>query len=237
MRAAIVIAFAIAIDFFQAVISAGLFIIAAFPGTTAGTAAGCYIGQHIAGSWGCWAVGALLGAIGTWGNVVAPATIPIGVMLGFAVNICISATFGLGLIILLWQFDMLYLPYVFSGGIMEFIPGIDDLPGWTTMTILCVVKKMAEDKAMAGNAAGTFASFALGGFTGGAMAGITSIKQANMATAARSSWGPVTAEKQVETKETQNRTIAAELKNIDGIRRSPTSQQAPVNDNVAPQAA
>jgi hypothetical protein len=70
---------------------------------------------------------------------------PMGVGLGFAVDIAISMTMGSGLILALFIFDMLDLKYVAAVFIGETIPGLDIIPGWTFLVIRCILKKNAEE--------------------------------------------------------------------------------------------
>ena len=91
-----------------------------------------------------WAFLALGGALAlpTFG-----AAVPLGIAIGFAVNFVISATFGVMLIVGLGMFGFLKkgdLPFVGGMGLFEIIPGLDCLPGWTLMTVRCVMKAQAK---------------------------------------------------------------------------------------------
>ncbi len=143
------IVIALFIDGVQAAVSATLILIAAFPGTIGGAAAGCAAGNAVAGGVGCEIGGFLLGLLGSIPIInggLALIAEPIGLVLGFAISICLSATLGFGLIMLLVFNGMFYPKYVYSGGIAELIPGFDLIPGWTAMTILSVIKKNKEEK-------------------------------------------------------------------------------------------
>ena len=156
MKAAALIMVALFIDGLQAAISAALAIVAAFPGTVGGAAAGCAAGASVAGSLGCALGGFIVGILGSALDVAAPFTEPIGIMLGFAISVCLSFTLGAGLIMLLILAGMYYPKFMLGGGVAELIPGFDIIPGWTAMTILCVLKKSKEQ----GGVIGTVASMA-----------------------------------------------------------------------------
>ena len=146
MKSASLIVFALFIDGVQAAVSASLAVIAAFPGTIGGGIAGCFIGNSIAGDWGCTILGVVGGFFGTFLDISAVVTEPIGIGLGFVVSICLSVTFGAGLIALLMFNGMAYWKIIFSGGMVELLPGFDILPSWTAMTVACVLQKNKEDK-------------------------------------------------------------------------------------------
>lgn len=154
MKNAAFIMLALFIDGVQAAISTSLAVITAFPGTIGGGAAGCLAGNYIAGSVGCFVLGLAGGLFGTLLDAAAVVTEPVGIVLGFAVTICFSCTFGVALVFLLGMNGMFYPKYVFSGGITEVLPGFSIIPGWTAMTILCVLKKSKERGGVLGAVAG-----------------------------------------------------------------------------------
>jgi hypothetical protein len=149
MKGAALIVFALFIDGVQAAISASLVVVAAFPGTIAGSAAGCWAGSKILGDVGC-AVGGfvlgLLGSIPVINGALAVVSEPIGLMLGFAIGVCISCTFGAALVLLLLFNGTFYPKYLAPGGIVELIPGFEVLPSWTAMTVACVLQKNKDVK-------------------------------------------------------------------------------------------
>ena len=232
VRNTLLISFAILIDLLQAGISAGLFAVGAFPGTVAGGAAGCALGTYYAGSVGCVVVGSIAGFVGTAGNVVAAATLPIAIALGFAVNFCLDVTLGTILVMwLMWE-GMYYPRYGIGGFIAELMPGLSDLPAWTVMTILSVVRKSAEEGKLRGTPAASLTKMMSSGLAGAGVSLVTSIKQGNMETARNV--GSYTEEQQTQEGEhQQERMVNSELKNIDGIR-APRTQ--PSNDNTAPKS-
>jgi len=146
MKFAALILPALFIDGIQAAITASLTLITAFPGTVGGAAVGCLLGNNFFGSLGCSIGGFVLGLLGSVGDVLAPLTEPVGLMLAFAINLCLSATLGSGLIMLLIICGMYYPRYLLPGGISEIIPGLDIFPGWTALTILCVLRKIKDEK-------------------------------------------------------------------------------------------
>jgi hypothetical protein len=149
MKSAALIVFALFIDGAQAALSAGLFVISAFPGTFGGGALGCAGGAAVAGDIGCAIGGFLLGVFGSIpliNGALAVVTVPVGVMLGFAVSICLAVTLGAGLITLLIFNGMFYPKYLLPGGISEFIPGVSLIPAWTAIVIFSALQKNKDEK-------------------------------------------------------------------------------------------
>lgn len=219
VRNTLLILFAVLLDILQAGISAGLFFMGAFPGTIGGATGGCLIGAKIAGPVGCTIGGAVAGVAGTAVNAAAAATLPFAVGLGFAVNFCISATFGVVLIGFLLLFGMYYKGAGIAGFIIELIPGLAIVPGWTGMTVMCVMRKSAEEKALAGSAAGgLFTTFATAGMAG---AGAFATFAINQGTARRARGTEAPAQEDQSQPEQKKQFVSTELKNIDGIRTKP----------------
>lgn len=157
IKSTLLIMFALIIDGLQALIGLGVSVIAAFPGTVGGAAAGCVAGQQVAGSLGCSIGGTLLGILGSVlpiNGLLAPATIPIGLAIGFTIDVCLSLTLGAGLIFILFMFGMFYPKYVWSGGIAEFLPGFDILPGWTALVVFSILEKSKQEGGVLGTVAG-----------------------------------------------------------------------------------
>ncbi len=146
MKSAALIMLALFIDGIQAAVSASLALIAAFPGTVGGAAAGCAAASATLGSWACGIGGLIFGLLGTTLDAAAVVTEPVGLMLGFAISICLSVTLGAGLIMLLILCNMFYPKYLLPGGVAELMPGFDLIPGWTAMTIMCVLQKVKDEK-------------------------------------------------------------------------------------------
>ena len=152
VRNTIFILIALFIDGLQAAISWGIAVIAAFPGP----AVGCVVGNAVLGQIGCWAGGLVLGLLsltpfGLAANTaVAFYTVPVGIAIGFAVNMCLSIVLG-------WAF-LVPLMYVFglkpqkrlwwSGA--EMIPGINNVPCWTFFTFSCMWAQATTKKARKG---------------------------------------------------------------------------------------
>ncbi len=155
MKGFLFIIFALFIDGLQAAVAWGLATIAAFPGT----ATGCAVGAAAAGKVGCLVLG-LLGSLPIINGTLATVTIPIGIMLGLAISFCISATFGVALITLLAMDGMFYPKYILGGSVTELVPGINSIPAWSAMTVLCLLKKK---KAEGTHRAGLFGGAALVG--------------------------------------------------------------------------
>ncbi len=147
------IVFALVIDGLQALISLGLILVASTGGTFAGGALGCAAGNYVAGEIGCLVGGSVLGIFGSLANAaLAPFLIPIGVGLGFAINICLSVVLGGMLIALLWHLKMLYVGYT-PGYLLEIVPGVANFPFWTGFVVASVIRKKAEDVLGAGKLA------------------------------------------------------------------------------------
>lgn len=126
---------ALFIDGLQAAIAWGLSVVAAIPGTVGGGAAGCVVGERIAGTLGCWIGGLVFGILGTsLDPFLAPITIPIGIVVGFAINTTISIVFGAGLITVLLLAGVKPKRKL-ALGFGELIPGINNMPFWTALTI------------------------------------------------------------------------------------------------------
>jgi len=132
---------ALLIDGMQAAMSWGIAAIAAFPVTAGGTAAGCAAGNAILGQIGCWVGGGVIGLLsvtplGLAANALAATvTVPLGIALGFAINMCLSFVGGAFLLIIMKFFgvSVSLKRLVWGGG--ELIPGINNIPFWTFFTI------------------------------------------------------------------------------------------------------
>ncbi|MBY0294098.1 hypothetical protein K2Q08_02080 [Patescibacteria group bacterium] len=217
VRNTLLILFAIVIDLLQAGISAGLFVMGAFPGTVGGAAGGCLIGHRIAGEIGCWIGSVAAGVAGSAVNAASIATLPFAVGLGFAVNFCIDVTLGLVLVGFLIWLGMYYKGIGIGGFIVELVPGLGNIPGWTFMTILCVMRKTAEEKQLAGASGGSsFTNFITAGVAGmGAFAANTANSEPRRVVRQQ---GVYTQEEQDGNLAEKKQFVSTELKNIDGIR-------------------
>lgn len=164
------IVLALLIDSLQALVSLALAAISTIPGTVLGGAAGCAAGNYFLGQLGCWLGGSVLGFLGTWLNpALATATVPIGLLLGFVVNLCLSAVFGSFLIILMLVFlRKVYLKNLFFG-IGELLPGLNNIPFWTAFVIVSLLKHSAEESKGAFAGAAMSPGSALGKAAGGVM--------------------------------------------------------------------
>lgn len=148
MKGFFLIIFALFIDGITAAISLGIFVIAAFPGTVGGAAAGCVAGQQVAGSLGCQIGAVILGFLGSLpfiNGALAAMTVPVGVIFSFVISVALNATLGGGLIALLIFSGMFYPKYLLFGGV-EIIPGLNIFPWWTTVAILSVVRKNKREE-------------------------------------------------------------------------------------------
>lgn len=154
IRGIFLITFALCIDFLQ--LALGWVAFAVGVGLQSITPVGGAIGGAAVGAYACFSTanGLIQGitnavACGTAGGVFGAAIsafgMPIGVLLGFVFDICLSLTLGAGLIFLLALMGMFYPKYVWSAGIFEVMPGFDVLPGWTVMVALCLIKKRGEE--------------------------------------------------------------------------------------------
>ena len=82
------------------------------------------------------------------GVVIAGVTEPIGILMGIAASWSINITMGAGLLMLLaynGMFGPAYWRYITPGFIGETIPGINSLPFWVVIVILCIMKKTSEE--------------------------------------------------------------------------------------------
>lgn len=143
MKSVVLVLFALFIDGVQAALSGAILVISAFPGTFFGAAAGCIVGKSLLGDFGCSVGGFILGVLGSIpfvNGILDVATVPIGLMLGFVLSICISSTLGVALIALLIFNNMFYPKYLLPGGITEILPGFGMLPTWTAVTILSSIE-------------------------------------------------------------------------------------------------
>lgn len=143
-------------------------------------------------------------------GIGAPIILPLAIGLGFAIDICISATFGAGLLLLLANNDMFYMGYAFGGGVFELIPGFDVLPGWTAMTILCIVRKMGEEGQLKGVGGKLLSAAVAGSNVAGAVAGIASGSAQNGG--ATKSAGVLAQNNQEKTSSGQGHNVHTELK-------------------------
>lgn len=217
LRNTLLILFAIIIDGTQALISAALFAIGAFPGTFAGGATGAAAGGYVAGSVGAAIGGFLGGLVGTPLDVFAPTTLPLAIVMGFVINFCIDVTFGTLLSMWLLTQGMYYPKYAIGGWVAELIPGLNDMPAWTVSTVLAVIRKNAEENASEGTSASIFTQMIGGGtLLGAGVAAITAINQKNVRTAEQT--GVFAKEQQDQQTDAGRARVSIELKNIDGIR-------------------
>lgn len=153
MKAAAFIVLALLVDGIPAALSAAFAVIAAFPGTVAGGVAGCLAGNFIGGEIGCAILGFVGGLFGTALDGLAVVTEPVGIILGFVVTFCFSATLGVGLFTLLVLNGLYYPKFMLPSAIAELIPGFNLLPGWTAMVILCLIQKSKEEGGLVGSVA------------------------------------------------------------------------------------
>lgn len=101
---------------------------------------------------------ALAGLVsGIGGALTAGIAIPLGIVLGFVVNATISLSFGGAFLLALGVEGMFYPGYVFRTFFGEATPGINNLPLWTTLAVLSVIRKSGEEKggSMLSSIAGT----------------------------------------------------------------------------------
>jgi hypothetical protein len=154
-RGMFLLAFALFIDGLQAALAwsafalgSGLQAITPWGGAAGGAAAGAVL---------CWdsANGVLTAVVdatkcalggGALGALASGFGAPLGIGLGFALEICVSFTFGFGLIILLYYYDLYDNTRMLGAGLVEIVPGVNNLPAWTLMVVLCLFKKYSEEK-------------------------------------------------------------------------------------------
>jgi hypothetical protein len=90
-------------------------------------------------------LGGTLSMVPVVGTVVAAGVMPTGIVMGFALNFVISATFGVALITFLTTGGVFYPRYLVSGG-GELLPGLNNLPFWTLFALLCILHKNREER-------------------------------------------------------------------------------------------
>lgn len=212
--------FALCIDGLQALMSfaflaMGSAMTAATP--IGGAIIGCTIGAATATGVVATATNCVKGAL--IGAVASPAGAPLGIAIGMGVNICISLTFGVMLVLALAYCGMFYPGKLAGGMFFEIIPGLDAIPGWTTMTITCVLQKMKEDGALEGTAFGALTKMlspqnALGKIYGGVQA----VQQRNVAMVQESR---VPTEELTASRAQSRQEMKQNLKNIDGVTARP----------------
>lgn len=150
-------------------------------------------------------------------GIAAPVAMPLGIAMGFTTAVVTSFTFGSGLLLLLAYNGMFYIPYGIGGSVAELIPGLDVIPGWTIMTILCIVKKSREEGGVLGSVAGA-ALKVVAPEAAVAMNAASAVASAPQRTAqAPQTQAP--APEPNEAPETSSR-VSSNLKNIDGIRQN-----------------
>jgi hypothetical protein len=181
--------------------------------------------------WVCFALGAGIAAIPLVGQVVGTVTIPLGIALGMALSICLSITLGAGFLLLLSFNGLFYLRYALGGGFSGIIPVVDILPGWTTMTILCILRKMKEEGQLEGKASTAFA-LAVSPKTnvGAVYRGIKDIERRN-STETKQTWvgravGLETRTKNLRISSRQN--LKNQLETIDQLPEHTNEAQTPI---------
>lgn len=165
--------------------------------------------------WACFALGAGIAAVPIVGQVVGTVTIPLGIALGIALSICISITLGAGFLLLLAFNGLFNMRYAIGGGISGIIPILDILPGWTTMTILCILRKMKEEGELEGKASIAFATMVAPNTKMGAVyQGIKDINRDRVA--GMRAVGSILPEEEVAAQESR-RAVSTNLKSIDEL--------------------
>ncbi len=149
-------------------------------------------------------------------GIAGPIAMPAAVAIGFTTDVVTSFTFGSGLLLVLSYYGMFYAPYTLGGSIVEIIPGLDVVPGWTIMTILCIVKKSREEGGTLGNVAGTLLTVVAP--EARVATGATQAATTVTAPAQQTAQTPQAYEQESrEASRAQNR-VVSDLKNIDEIK-------------------
>ncbi len=218
--------FAVCIDGLQALMTFAFFAMgSALTAVTpwGGAVIGCTIGATTSTGVLATAANCVKGAL--IGAIASPIGAPLGIAIGMGVNVCISFTFGTMLILLLSYCGMFYPGKLLSGIFFEVIPGLDTIPGWTAMTITCVLQKMKEDGALEGTAAGAFAKMLSPKSALGAMyQGVQSIQQKNVSMVRSSGYA---SDAEINTARVKTRQeMKQNLKNIDGVTSRPKTGDA-----------
>lgn len=241
----LLLAIAVLIDALQAIlgwtafaIGMGLEFITPAGGGAAGAAAGAYacfdstkgIITAVAAATKCAVGGAVAGAlISTFG-------IPLGTVLGFVLEMVVSLTLGSALIVLMWFLGVYSRTSTTIGWIVEMIPGLDIIPGWTFMVIMCILKKEAKDGVLnlkGKNSAAKLANMVMPGTAlGTAVGGITYMQRQKNEMMLSNGMATEGTYKQMRAVKRQN--IKTELQNIDGIKPAP---KAPDTKPYVPKAA
>lgn len=173
--------------------------------------------------WACFALGAGIAAVPIVGQVVGTVTIPLGIALGIALSICISITLGAGFLLLLAFNGLFNIRYAIGGGISGIIPILDILPGWTTMTILCILRKMKEEGELEGKASTAFATMVAPNTKMGAVyQGIKDINRDRVA--GMRAVGSILPEEEAAAQESR-RAVSTNLKSIDELPATKSKPQ------------
>lgn len=107
-----------------------------------------------------------VGAIAAAVPVIGWGAGPIGIGVGMAINSAIGLTAGAGLLLLLLLNGSFYPFLIASAFIGEVVPGINNLPFWTVITIMCLLKSRSTEGGAIGAIAGVAVAAASGGVTG-----------------------------------------------------------------------
>ncbi|HWB33832.1 MAG TPA: hypothetical protein VG753_00710 [Candidatus Paceibacterota bacterium] len=153
IRGALLLLIAIFIDLLQACISMTIFAIASAPGTALGGAGGAIAGAKLCSAAGSFlsglcatAGGFVFGLLGSTLNpFLLPYTEPLGAAAGFAIDICLSATLGSFLIVMVSMFIGKIPLKAYFCGLGEILPGFNNLPLWTGFVIFCLLNKEAQE--------------------------------------------------------------------------------------------
>ncbi len=117
-------------------------------------------------------IGSSVALIPIVGWVVGAVTGPVGIFMGFVINASLSFSLGAALILLLILNGSFYPVYIATAFFGEAVPGINNLPLWTTIAILSVLKKKSTE----GGALGALAGVAVAAGTGGTSAAIQTLR-------------------------------------------------------------
>ncbi len=150
------------------------------------------------------------------GGIISPVGAPIGIGLGIVLSFCISITLGSGFLLLLAFNNLFYFRYAVGGGFAGMLPVLDVLPGWTAMTVLCILRHQKEELALEGNSSALL-SLITGSKLGAVTAGIQSLKQQG---------SPQNTETRPQRSSSQPLMQAGK-----DIMRQPAPQRVPANSN------
>lgn len=117
-------------------------------------------------------IGSSVALIPVVGWVAGAVTGPVGIFMGFVINASLSFSLGAALILLLILNGSFYPIYIATAFFGEAVPGINNLPLWTTIALMSILKKKSAE----GGALGAVAGVAVAAGTGSTSAAVQTVR-------------------------------------------------------------